>query len=210
MLKAHTRAKPTRLEMTKVTIDTNCIIDLEEERESACYIRALILMHGQGKIELSISAISGSERKPNGEYASSFHEFQQKINLVGLEGINILKPPGRYGVTFYDYCVDGDETIELEQKIHQVLFPSIRFKSSEEQNKKNWRNAKCDVLALCCHIKHGGDIFVTSDTNFHQQTKKPKLVCLGAGAIMYPKEAVEILTPKTTQTPSSYTQDKCL
>jgi len=145
------------LEMTKVTIDTNCIIDLEEERSPACHIRALILMHRQGKIELSVSAISGSERKSNGEYAHTFSEFKQKIQHVGLGDINILKPLGRYEVTFYDWCVYSDETSEwLEREIHQILFPCVRFKCSEEPNKQRWQNAKCDVLALWCHIKNKG------------------------------------------------------
>ena len=37
-----------------VTIDTNCIIDLEEERVNAKYVRTLIKMHKERKISLSV------------------------------------------------------------------------------------------------------------------------------------------------------------
>lgn len=177
-------------------MDTNCIIDLEEERESACYIRELVLMHKRGRIELSVSAISASERKTNGKYASNFTEFQQMIRDVGLEDVKILKPPGIWDVTYWDWCTWGDEETEkLQRDIHQIMFPKIKFSYSEERNTKRWRNAKCDVLALCCHIRNEGDIFVTSNTKgFHQITKKPKLIALGAGQILYPKETISILT----------------
>ena len=149
LLTMHMEFKPMGLEITKVTIDTNCIIDLEEERSPACYIRALILMHREGKIELSVSAISGSERKLNGEYAHTFSEFRQKIQHVGLADINILKPPGYYGITFLGWFIFPDEvTIKLEQKIHDILFPSIRFKHDEEPNKQKWRNAR-GIIKKC-------------------------------------------------------------
>lgn len=52
-----------------------------------------------------------------------------------------------------------------------------------------WLNAKCDVLALWSHIYYGGDIFVTSDENFHKEKKLPHLLHLGAGAILRPYDA---------------------
>jgi hypothetical protein len=45
-------------------------------------------------------------------------------------------------------------------------------------------------LTLWCHIKHGGDVFVTSDHNFHATTKRDKLKALGVGTVAYPKEAL--------------------
>jgi hypothetical protein len=40
------------------TIDTNCIIDLDEERESAPAIRELIAMHEANQITLRVDCIS--------------------------------------------------------------------------------------------------------------------------------------------------------
>jgi hypothetical protein len=45
-------------------------------------------------------------------------------------------------------------------------------------------------LTLWCHIKHGGNVFVTSDHNFHATTKRDKLKALGVGTVAYPKEAL--------------------
>ena len=50
--------------------------------------------------------------------------------------------------------------------------------------------AKCDVLAMWCHITFGGDIFITSDRNFFRKTKKPHLIALGARDILTPQGAV--------------------
>jgi len=189
-----------------VTLDTNCIIDLEEKRDTASDIQALIRMHDQQRINLRVVAISASERKPDGKYASNFAEFKEKIAAVGLGHVEILKPIDYYNITFYDWCLySGEEMSELELKIHQILFPNIEFEYKEfcgkrgvDPNNKevdrDWRNPKCDVLALWSHIHYGGGIFVTRDKNFHEETKKPALIALGAGDILRPKPTVEKLT----------------
>lgn len=104
-------------------------------------------------------------------------------------------------VCFLDYCILADENDLLEQKIHNVLFPNIEFLWVDyakarglviDSIDKNWRNAKCDVLALWCHIEHGGGIFVTRDANFHAVTKREKLKALGVGTIVDPNEAIAL------------------
>jgi hypothetical protein len=42
---------------------------------------------------------------------------------------------------------------------------------------------------IWAHIHHGGDVFVTSDRHFHAQTKKRRLLEIGAGEILTPAEA---------------------
>lgn len=200
--------------MINVTLDTNCIIDLEEERPAAPCIRLLMDMHAHQTIKLAVVAISASERKPNGTYASSFDEFKAKIAAVGLARVEVLKPIAYWGITFWDWCLwGGEQTTHLERKIHRILFPEVEFTyeqfcrdrgldpTSGERAPK-WRNAKCDVLALWSHIWHGGGIFVTSDSDFHQKTKKPALLDLGAGDIdiMKPGDAVTALTKSRAPT----------
>jgi len=189
-----------------VTLDTNCIIDLEEGREATPYIQALIHMHEDQKINLRVVAISASERKPNGKYASNFIEFQKKIAAVGLGHVEILKPIARFDITFFDWCVFADDKmVNLERKIQEILFTKIDFVYKDFCNKRGldpnnrevdqrWLNAKCDVLTLWSHIHYGSGIFVTTDSNFHKKTKKPALIALGAGEILKPKDAIERLT----------------
>ena len=95
----------------------------------------------------------------------------------------------------------ADENEMLERDIHNVLFPNIKFMwvnyakahgLAADSSDKIWRNAKCDVLTLWCHIKHGGGVFVTSDINFHATAKLEKLKALGVGTIAYPKDALRL------------------
>ncbi len=181
----------------RFTLDTNCIIDVEEGRPNAPSVRELVGLQGKNGINVGISAIGASERQRAGGYAKNFSEFQAKLAAVGFDGLELLPPLAYWDVCFFDYCVMADENDTLERQIHDVLFPSIEFNWLDYANArglpvdvmdKNWRNAKCDVLALWCHIKHGGGVFVTSDMNFH--TKREKLTALGAGTIAMPADAL--------------------
>jgi len=194
--------------MTNVTLDTNCIIDLEEANPRATSIKELIQMHKDGKINLRVVAISASERKPDGTYASNFAEFQERVAALGLGQADILKPMGYFGVSYWDWCLwADDEMLGLEEKVHKILFPEIEFSYKEFCRKRGldlnsgsidrrWRNAKCDVLALWSHIWHGNGIFVTADNEFHKESKKPYLIAIGAGEILRPDEAVVRLTSR--------------
>jgi hypothetical protein len=190
------------LHQLNVTLDTNCIIALEENRPTAPFLRQLITFHDAKKINLRVVAISASERKRDGTYAANFSEFKQKIATVGVEHVDILKPIAYLGMAYLDWCYpSGGQATVLERKIHEILFPSIEFDyldyrhrfdidlTSDEIDPK-WRNAKCDVLAMWSHIRFYGDVFVTSDKNFHKQRKKEQLIALGAGNILTPQEAV--------------------
>lgn len=185
--------------MVRFTLDTNCLIDVEEGRADGPYIRELVSRNGNG-ITVAVSAIGASERQRNGGYAQSFSEFQHKLNAIGFGGLELLLPLAYMDVCFWDHCVMADEADSLERNIHNVLFPKIEFLWINYANArglpvdaidKKWRNAKCDVLGLWCHIRHDGDVFVTSDSNFHAATKQGKLKDIGAGTIAYPKDALE-------------------
>jgi len=189
-----------------VTLDTNSIIDLEEERDAAPYVKTLISMHEDQRINLRVVAISASERKPGGKYAPNFAEFEKKIGAVGLGHVEVLAPIAYSDITYFDWCLAGsDQMVALEREVHRILFPEIGFTydefcseygldSNSGEIDKRWRNPKCDVLALWSHIHHGGGIFVTTDNNMHKETKKTALIALGAGDILRPKDAVARLT----------------
>ncbi len=46
---------------------------------------------------------------------------------------------------------------------------------------------------MLAHIEGGRDVFVTSREIFHREIKKRQLIALGAGAIVYPAEAVGMI-----------------
>ncbi len=111
-----------------VTLDTNCIIALEENRPEAPFIRQLISFHEAKKINLRVVAISASERKRDGTYAANFSEFKRKIAAVGLGHVEILRPIAYLGMAFVDWCYPGGgEATVLDRKIHEALFPDIEF-----------------------------------------------------------------------------------
>lgn len=200
-----TIGKQTTSQITNVTLDTNCIIDLEDEGDVAPYLRALIRMHEEERINLRVVAISASERKPGGERATSFAEFQERPAAVGLGNAEILRPILYWGVGFWNWSVWGDEEkADLERRIHDVLFPHVEFRYSDfckargvdansGEGDPRWLNAKCDVLAMWSHIHYTGGIFVARDINLRKKTKKAALVDLGAGDILAPQGAVERL-----------------
>jgi len=116
----------------KVTLDTNCIIDLEENTSTAPFLRQLISLHDANKIILRTVAISASERKKGGTYAENFSEFKQKVAAAGLGHVKILPTLAYVGMCYVDWCYPvGEETLLFEQKIHEVLFPNIEFYYSD-------------------------------------------------------------------------------
>ena len=170
----------------RVTLDTNCIVDLELVRQPASALKKLIIASSEGIVKLMVSGISASEKSKGGGYSLTFSDFQALLSKVGLDGAEVLMPIGYYGVTYYNFCLyPSDEMLTLERKIHEILFPKLDL---EDTANSHWRNAKCDVLGMWCHIYYKGDIFVTGDRNFHKESKKPRLIALGAKEIVKPKE----------------------
>ena len=187
----------------RITLDTNCLIDLEERRPSAVHLDALIAQFRAEKIQLCIPAISASERTKAGLFAPTFTAFESKLKNVGLERAELLLPLGYFDVTYWDHCLFGDGD-KLEPQVHRILFPELPFAWGDYckqtgtdvdaiASDRRWRNAKCDVLAIWSHIKYGADLFVTSDENFLKTGKKPELIKLGAKNIGRPDEALHAI-----------------
>jgi len=162
-------------------------------------------MHCDGEINLRVVAISASERKPDHSYVSNFNEFKRRLDAIGLGNVEILPTVLYLGVGFLGYSLlGGGELDELERKVQRILFPTISIEFSDfckergyklDDNKawSRWVNVKCDVLALCGHIWFKGDIFITTDRDFHKKSVKPQLIELGAGKIPRPDVAVNLL-----------------
>jgi hypothetical protein len=60
----------------RFTLDTNRIIDVEENRPNAPFVRELVSLHGTNRINVAVSAIWASERQRMGGYAEKISEFQ--------------------------------------------------------------------------------------------------------------------------------------
>ena len=189
-----------------VTLDNMCIIDLEQNRENAPHIRRLIQMHHNREINLRVVAASASELKQDRKtHPQHIDEFKQRMKSTGLNDVDVLPTLLYLGVSFIGYCLmSGRWLSKLDKEIHTILFseneteyPSFCQKHGyNPKNKEKWTdwvNMKCDVLTLWSHIWYNGYVFVTRDKNFLEETKKRKLVELGAGKILRPIEAVKFL-----------------
>jgi len=179
----------------KFTLDTNCIIDLEENRPDSVYLKKLLEAWHNDNINLAVVAVSASENQPAGEINNSYSQFEKKLSSVGLSDATELLPLAIWDVFYWDHALWSDEEMKkLSNDIRDVLFPGISLSPPEGQKEERiWRNKLCDVLVVWCCIFHGWDTLVTRDNNFHK--KKKDLFKLGVKNILLPKEAVELCKP---------------
>jgi len=70
--------------MLSFTLDTNCLIDLEENREDSKYLVDMIDHWKKGKINISVVAVSASENQKAGESNKNYAEFESKLGNIGL------------------------------------------------------------------------------------------------------------------------------
>lgn len=187
------------------TLDTNCIIAVDESRPEGAFILELAEAHRSGAASVGLVAISASERQKADGHIENFVDFKDRMSNLGLGHLDLLVPMGYWGITFWDFGLWCDEAMEaFELSIHEILFPNIQFLWAKycaangldpkaDYPDKKWRNAKCDVQAFWSHVHCKRDIFVTSDKNFHAETKKPKLLALAGGRIETPQSAAAIL-----------------
>jgi hypothetical protein len=164
------------------TLDTNCIIDLAENRPAAPHIRALVAAHTTGKADIALVAVSASERQKGDFYLDSFEVFRERLTALGLSKLTLLKGIGYSGISYWGMCIySSDATSAREKEIHDVLFPNIPFKWTDHANAnslnvesvkapegRKWRNAFCDRQMYWAHDHNNRQYFVTSDDGFRR------------------------------------------
>ncbi|THV17120.1 hypothetical protein [Rhizobium rhizophilum] len=163
--------------MTSFTLDTNCIIDVDESRPAAPSVQALLSAWAVGNVDLALVASSASERQQGGLYLSNFETFDQRRNALGFGGIPLLPSMARWNLSFFGQSLYGSpEGLEREALIYGALFPSSPFEWADYARAKGvavddlgssaharWRNQILDAQALWAHDHAGRQVFVTSD-----------------------------------------------
>ena len=192
--------------MLSFTLDTNCIIAVDEERPEAAAVRTLAKAHRLKAALVGVVAISASERQRDGGTLESFQDFKERLQALDLADLELLEPMMYWDITFWDFGLWSDENMQvLERSIHDILFPKLEFfwqnycafrnlDQSTTQPDKKWKNAKCDVQAFWSHAYRKRQVFVTSDMNFHAVSRKARLLQLSGGKIATPQEAVTLLS----------------
>ncbi|MEO9337216.1 hypothetical protein ABFT80_07255 [Mesorhizobium sp. SB112] len=168
--------------MLTFTLDTNCIIDVADNRPEADGVIALAKAHAEGKADVAFVAVSASERQPGDRYLDSYSDFHGRLEALGLDHLTELKGIAYMDISYWDHSMWGsDEMTAREEAIHRVLFPNIAFRWTDfatslkidvnaikDEKSKRWRNAFCDRQMFWAHDHGKRDIFVTSDANFQR------------------------------------------
>jgi hypothetical protein len=190
--------------MRTFTLDSSCIDAIEEGRADVQFIRMLAEAHTAGKAKVAVVALSAAEKHQFGSYFDDFDAFRDHLAALDLAHLDVLKPMPYFDISFPDWCIEPDETMQaLEKQIHDILFPQSEFTWEdycEEHDldpsfspRGDWRKFKCNVQSLWAHIHNKRDVFVTFDESFHGTAIKPALIGLGAGHIEHPKQAVAMV-----------------
>jgi hypothetical protein len=188
--------------MRSFTLDTNCVLAVDEGRPEGAFVLKLAELHASGVASVALVAISASEKQKPLRSITNFEQFVDRVTKLGLGNLEIIDPMAYWDVSFWDHGLWCDEAmVTLERQIHETLFPNVEFDwaafaaargldVNAPHPDDKWRNAKCDVQAFWSHAHRHREVFVTSDKNFHLTSKKPRLLALAGGAIEAPETAL--------------------
>jgi len=169
--------------MQNLTLDHNCIIDLEECEGQHEALRQLLALHEAGNLCVHVGKVSAQENVRGGE--PSFAAFTDRIERLGLTHLPQLAPEWRFGMSYFGHCVLGGDD-GLSDRVQAIIHPQFTIETSP--NDRTRRNRFCDIDALVAHIRRNHDVFVTRDPHFLR--KREALIELGAGNILTPEETV--------------------
>ncbi len=190
--------------MISFTLDTNCLIDVAEDRPAAVHIRALLGAGATGEADLALVASSASERQQGGTFLANIAAFEERRNALGFAGLPLLPSIGRWDVLFFEHSLYGSpEGSAREAAIYSVLFPNSPVEWSAYADQKGadvgdltspagmrWRNQMLDAQALWAHDHAGRGVFVTSDQRLKVLNDHPDFPTM---VIRTPGEAVAML-----------------
>lgn len=109
------------------TLDTNCIIDLDDSRPNALHVRRLVEAH-PSRADVAYVAISASEKQKSGTQLGNFSLFKKRLVSLGTGDLTELVPMMYLDVCYLDHgYLVGPEMHELERAISAVLFPGVEL-----------------------------------------------------------------------------------
>jgi hypothetical protein len=190
----------------KLTLDWNCVIEVEENRPQATSVRDLISRHRKGQFEVALLAASASENSKSKLFPGNATLFVERVSALGWSDLPLVRMPGIFGLSYFDFCfyVGDAEKFESDMDaLWQVIAPNVPrrpadhlpegIQLSDEAIQSGhlwkWRNTWCDVVSAYSHIYAGRDIFVTNNTRDFQNNAD-KLFALGMRCITSPIEAL--------------------
>lgn len=187
--------------MPSFTLDTNCLIDGEENRAVRGDVLALIEAARCGDADIAMLASSACEHQPGGAHLNRFADFQKRLIAIGLGDIALLRPIARHGFSFHGFAIMSDEAaVQRERLIFKTLFPTtpvrwLDYAATHGLDKKDlhsagawkWRNRLGAAQAFWSHENAERDVFVTTDENLARLPNKAEFA---DAVIMTPAQAV--------------------
>lgn len=190
----------------KLTLDWNCVIEVEEARPQAAYVRDLINCHRNGQFEVALLAASASENSKSKRFPGHASLFVERVSALGWEDLPLVPMPGVWGLSYRDFSYYVEDGEKFERDMHaiwQAIAPSVPYEPSDHlpqgmelnddaaqsEYLAKWRNTWCDVVSAYSHIQDGRDIFVTNNTRDFQRNFE-QLAGLGMRHISIPAETL--------------------
>lgn len=194
----------------KLTLDWNCVIEVEEGRPQAEDVSFLIAAHRQGRCNVALLAASASENSKSKRFPGSARLFLKRIAALGWTDMPLVPMPAVIGLSYFDFSfmLDDGEAFERDMaNLWRAIAPNIPRKPHEHvpdgieldddffQSAPlwKWRNTWCDVVSAYSHIKAGRDVFVTNNISDFQKNSE-HLAPLGMKKICTPVEARKIVS----------------
>lgn len=189
----------------KLTLDWNCVIEVEENRPQASTVRDLISRHRKGRFEVALLAASASENSKSKRFPGNATLFVKRVSALGWSDLPLVLMPGVIGLSYLEFCFyvgDAEQFQKDMDALWQVIAPNVPKRpvdhlpegiplsddTIQSEYLWKWRNTWCDVVSAYSHIYAGRDIFVTNNTRDFQNNAE-KLSSLGMRCITSPTEA---------------------
>lgn len=190
----------------KLTLDWNCVIEVEEDRPQAAHVTDLVARHRQGQFEVALLAASASENSKSKQFPGNASLFKDRVSALGWDDLPIVPMPGIFGLSYWDFCYyvsDRDKFHREMDALWNVIAPKVPKSPSEHlptetawtdqalqsEGLAKWRNTWCDVISAYSHIYEGRNVFVTNNTRDFQDNSEA-LSRLGMKHIFTPSETL--------------------
>lgn len=191
-------------QIQKFTLDTNCLIDVEDGRPAAIYVKQILRAALDGIADVAMVASSASERQKDNSFLTRFEYFEHRRKVLGFDHVPIIHPLLRWDIGFWDQGLYASATSEArENLIYRILFPNspiewpdyaaqqaVQIEDLNSRAYRRWRNQILDAQAYWAHDFNDRDVFVTSDKRFHKLQESPHFP---KACILEPYEAVRLI-----------------
>lgn len=177
--------------MIKLTLDTNCIINLLDiGSESAISVDELaeMIRYGlEGDVNIAITT------RVNSDVSKDKDQERKAEMLKRISMFPVIGTVARLDVSKFNSgdVWAGEEHTELEEELKKIIFPGLKSDDSHYSNKIN------DIDHLIGHKINKRDIFITND---QQILKKAETLKSSFGIeVMDPKKALEYINLQANQ-----------